>query len=186
MSKVAIMMADGCEMIEALAVVDLLRRAGIEIDLINIMNRDEVLSSHKVRIGTELKLSDMKSSDYDCIILPGGKVGTDNLKASDRVMELVREFDADGKKVCAICAAPTALAKAGVVSGKKVTSYPGDAFEESIKNAGASYLTESVVIDGNMITSRGMGTAIPFGLAIIAAFMGQEKADEIGRQIVFS
>ena len=184
MAKVAIMMADGCEMIEALVVVDLLRRARIDIDLINIMDRDEVVSSHKVTIGTEIRLSDMKPDDYDGIVLPGGKVGTDNLKASARVTELVQQFDSAGKKVCAICAAPSALAEAGVLNGKKATCYPG--FEDALTAGGASIGEGAVVVDGNTITSRGMGTGIPFGLSIIEAYMGAEKAKAIASQIVYS
>ncbi len=184
MAKVAIMMADGCEMIEALVVVDLLRRADIDIDLINIMDRDEVVASHKVKIGTEIRLSDMKGDDYDGIVLPGGKVGTDNLKASAKVTELVQQFDAAGKKVCAICAAPSALAAAGVLKGKKATCYPG--FEEALIASGATIGDGPVVVDGNTITSRGMGTGIPFGLEIIAQYLGRDKAEAIASQIVYS
>ncbi|MBO5657672.1 MAG: DJ-1/PfpI family protein, partial [Agathobacter sp.] len=117
----------------------------------------------------------------DGIVLPGGMPGTTTLGESEIVQKVIRDFAAAGKLVAAICAAPSVLGQAGILEGKKATCYPG--FEDQL--AGATSLAEPVVVDGNIITGRGMGTAIPFALAIIAYFLGEEKAREIGTGIIY-
>ena len=181
MSKTAIFMADGVEEIEALAVVDLLRRAGEEIDLINIHDHDMVCGSHKIVIATDKKLSAFNADEYDGVVLPGGKVGTDNLMTCNAVSDTAKAFAAAGKLVSAICAAPTVLGAAGVLNGKKAICYPG--LEEKL--TGAIVTTEEVVCDGNIITSRGMGTAIPFGLALISWYQDEAAAKDMAEKIVF-
>lgn len=181
MAKVAILMADGCEEIEALTVVDLLRRANITIDMVNIHNKDGVNGSHKIKFETDQKIADTDFGDYNGIVLPGGLVGTNNLKSSETVIKAVRDMNESGKLVSAICAAPTVLAHAGIVKGKKAICYPG--MEDQL--TGAIVTTEEVVKDGNIITSRGMGTAIPFALAIIAYFQSEADANDMAKKIVY-
>ena len=182
MAKYAIMIADGCEEVEALTVVDILRRAGVTLDLVNIHDKDEVTSSHDIIFKTDVRLADINDDDYEGIILPGGLGGTNNLKASDRVKELICKYSSEGKLVSAICAAPTVLGTVGVLKGKKATCYPG--CEEEL--TGANVVFDEVAYDGNIITSRGFGTAIPFGLALAGYICGSDKADEIAEKIVFA
>ena len=181
MSKLCIFMADGVEEIEGLTVVDLARRAGIDIDMVSIMGKKMIDGSHGIKFETDALIEDIKPEEYDGLVCPGGLRGTQNLKADERVAALIREFCAAGKLVSAICAAPTVLGAAGVLEGKKATCYPG--CEDGL--TGADALTDKVVRDGNIITSRGMGTAIDFGLAIIEYLMDSKAADDMAKKIVF-
>ena len=174
-------MADGVEEIEGLTVVDLARRAGIDIDMVSIMGRQEINGSHGIRFMADKLIEDIKFSDYDGLVCPGGVKGTQNLKADERVAALIREFCAAKKLVSAICAAPTVLGAAGVLEGKKATCYPG--CEDGL--TGATALTDKVVCDGNIITSRGMGTAVDFGLALIEYLKDRSAADDMAKKIVF-
>ena len=181
MSKTAIFMADGVEEIEALTVVDLLRRAKEDIDMVNIHDRDEVVGSHNIVTRTDKKIADFKEEEYDVIVLPGGMKGHQNLKASNRVISAIKKMFSDGKLVTAICAAPTVLGYAGVLEGRKAICYPG--MEDGL--TGAVVTMEEVVVDGNLITSRGMGTAISFGLAIIAYLQDDAASCDMAKKIVF-
>ena len=181
--KVAICIADGCEEIEALTVVDLLRRAGIEIHMVSISNQKSVTGSHGIVFETDKNALDLNGSidTYDGVILPGGMPGTHHLRESSFVLNTVSKFAKEGKLVAAICAAPSVLAYAGVLRGKKATSFPG--MENEMK--GVDYRQDEVVVDGNIITSRGMGTAIPFGLQIIAYLIDDATAEKMGNTIVY-
>ena len=182
MEKLAICMADGCEEIEGLTVVDLLRRAGIPIDMVSIQMEAKVCGSHRITFETDTTAEKAVWADYAGIILPGGMPGTNYLKENPYVRKAVQDFDRAGKLVAAICAAPTVLGACGVLSGKNATCYPGMEAELT----GAHFQTDPVVVDGHLITSRGMGTAIPFALAIVAYFQGQDSADALAEKIVFA
>ena len=181
MSKICIFMADGVEEVEALSVVDLVRRAGITIDMVSIMGKKSIDGSHGIVIEADKLIEDISFDDYDGLVCPGGLKGTNNLKADDRVAELIRKFFNEKKLVSAICAAPTVLGAAGVLEGKNATCYPG--CEDGL--TGANKLTDKVVKDGNLITSRGMGTAIDFGLAIVEYFTDEAIANDLAKKIVF-
>ncbi len=181
MTKIAVFLADGCEEIEALAVVDLLRRAGIMTDMLSVKGGQLISGSHGIIFRSDMILSEVDLSSYDGIILPGGLTGTKNLKESEKVISAVQEFAASGKLVAAICAAPSVLAKAGILEGKHATSYPG----VGEQMPGCIYETDTVVCDGNLITSRGMGTAIDFGLAIVAYFKDEAAAESLADKIVY-
>ena len=181
MKKLGVFMAEGCEEVEALTVVDIARRAGIETAMISVSGKKEVTSSHNVTFKTDIPAEYMDFDMLDGIVLPGGMPGTLNLKANPYVQETIAKFASEGKLVAAICAAPSVLGEAGLLQGKKATSYPG--FEEKL--LGATTSLEPVVADGNVITSRGMGTAIPFALAIVAYLLGAEKAEEIRKGIIY-
>lgn len=180
MSKVAIFFAEGFEEIEALTVVDLCRRAGIEVDMVSIRDLEEETSSHNVCVKMDKKLSEYDFA-ADIIILPGGMPGTKNLEACAPLMEKFDEFYKAGKWVAAICAAPSIFGHRGYLAGRKACSFPK--FESEL--AGAEVSHNSVEIDGNVITSRGMGTAIDFGLAIVGVLCGNEKAEELAGTIVY-
>ena len=181
MAKLMICMADGCEEIEALTVVDFARRAGLTIDMVSVSGKEEVIGSHKIKIGVDKSLKDTNAKDYDGVILPGGMPGTNYLREDVKVIETVKNFAKSDKLVAAICAAPTVLGYAGVLEGKNASCYPG--MEDGL--AGAKANTKEVNVDGNIITSRGLGTAIPFALSIIAYFLGKDKAAQISDSIVY-
>ncbi len=181
MAKVCIFMADGVEEIEALTVVDLARRAGIDIDMVSIMGRKQIDGSHKIKFEADLILEDIKADDYDGLVCPGGLKGTENLMGDERVADIIRKYFSKGKLTAAICAAPTVLGAAGILEGKKATCYPGK--EDGL--TGAIKLTDKVVKDGTIITSRGMGTSIDFGLAIVEYLLDSDAANELAQKIVY-
>ncbi len=182
MAKTAIFLADGFEEIEALTVVDLLRRAGIEITTASIMGRKSVEGSHKITVEADALLEDLDFDSYDMLILPGGMPGTTNLDNCAPLKAKIQEFADAGKRLSAICAAPTVFGGMGLLKGKRATCYPGR--EPDL--LGADVQTTEVVKDGNFITSRGMGTAIPFGLAIIEEFQGKDAAVDMAAKIVYN
>lgn len=181
MSKLGIFLADGCEEIEALTVVDVVRRAGMEIELISISDKKEVTSSHKVTFLAETLAKDADYEALDGIVLPGGMPGTLHLGADAKVNEIIRKFAKEEKLVAAICAAPSVLGEANLLQGKNATCHPG--FEEKLLGAVTS--EENVVVDGNIITSRGMGTAIDFALAIVKYFADDAAVEKIKTGLVY-
>lgn len=181
MSKVYIFLADGFEDIEGLTVVDLMRRAGIEIDTVSIKESREVTTSHNITLLTDRIFSETDFSDADMLVLPGGMPGTRYLGEYAPLTDLLTDFYNKGGKIAAICAAPSVFANLGFLKGRKATSYPS--FMDKL--TGAETTEDAVVIDGNVTTSRGMGTAIDFGLSLIAQLMGEEKSKEIADSIVF-
>ena len=182
---VAVFLADGMEEIEALTVVDLLYRAGIPCETVSITNSSTVTSSHDVSVVADREIDDTRFDfdDYDMLVLPGGMPGTTNLGECDDLTDQVCRFAKDGRQVAAICAAPTILAKLGLLEGRHATSFP--ALQDVLVENGAILEQDEVVVDGNITTSKGMGTAIAFGLAIVAHYLGQDVADDLGRNIVY-
>ena len=181
MKKVSIFLAEGFEEVEALTPADLLRRAGAEVTLVSIGDKKEVAGSHGIVITADRLFAEMEFTEMDLLVLPGGMPGTLNLKACGPLLTLLTEHNARGKKLAAICAAPTVLGHAGLLNDKHATCYPG--CEDGL--TGAICETAPVVTDGVITTSRGVGTAIPFALSLIAQLYGQEKADEIAKSIVY-
>lgn len=183
--RVAVFLAEGMEEIEALTVVDLLYRAGIPCETVSITNTNVVASSHDVSVVCDREIGDTRFDfdDYDMLVLPGGMPGTTNLAECDDLTNQICRFAKEGRQVAAICAAPTVLANLGLLEGRRATCFPD--LQHVLAEHGAEVLQDQVVIDGNITTSKGMGTAIPFGLAIVAHYRGQEFADELARKIVF-
>lgn len=181
MPKTAIFLADGFEEIEALTVVDLLRRANIEISTVSIMGRKNVTGSHSITVEADALLEETDFDSLDMLILPGGMPGTTNLADCKALTDKIKEFDEKGKMLCAICAAPTVFGKLGILKGKKACCFPGR--EDDL--LGADVQTSSVTKDGHFITSRGMGTAIDFGLAIIEHYQGSDAATSMASKIVY-
>ena len=181
MNKIAIFMANGCEEIEGLTVVDNLRRVGLDIVMVSITGSKTVVGSHNITFEADEIFEDVNFDEFNGIVLPGGMPGTLHLGAHAGVTDLVKSFAKDGKLVSAICAAPSVLGECGILHEKKATSYPG--FEEKL--IGAISSTDDVVVDGNIITSRGMGTAIDFSLAIIAYYMDEAVADDLAKKIIY-
>lgn len=179
MSKVNIFFAEGFEEVEALTTVDLLRRAGIEVCMVSVTDKLEVTGSNGIMIRAEKMFSDI--SEADGIILPGGMPGTLNLKAHKELAALINRYNDEGKLLAAICAAPTVYGEMKLLVGRHATCYPG--MEAGL--IGAEALEDSVVIDDHFITSRGVGTAINFALAIIGYLLNDEAADKIASAIVY-
>jgi 4-methyl-5(b-hydroxyethyl)-thiazole monophosphate biosynthesis len=182
MKKTAIFLADGFEEIEALTVVDLLRRAGIEITTVSIMGRKSVTGSHNITVESDALFDETDLDSMDMLILPGGMPGTTNLDSFEPLKAKIREFDSKEKMLAAICAAPTVYGKMGLLKGRKACCFPGR--EPDL--LGADVQTTETAIDGHFITSRGMGTAIPFGLAIIEHFLGEDAARSMAGKIVYN
>jgi len=181
MSKAYIFLAEGHEEIEALTVVDLARRAGIDISTVSITDSRVVTSSHKVSIMTDYLFSEIDCNDADMLILPGGMPGTRNLEAYAPLMEQIDGFASSGRNIAAICAAPTVFGHRGLLQGKRACCYPG--MESEL--LGAEVTLDTVAVDGNIITSRGMGCAIDFALAIITQLLDEETADRIAKAVVY-
>ena len=176
---VYMLLGTGFEETEAIAPLDLLRRAGVEIATVGI-NGKVITGSHKIPVTADLELSQMDLNAMDMIILPGGLGGVASIKASEKALEAVRYAYDNGKFVAAICAGPTILAQLHITDGKNATCYPGCEAQMGTANM----VTASAVTDGKVITGTSAGCAIPFGLALITALKGAEAADAIAKQIV--
>ena len=178
---VYLFLAEGFEEIEALTVVDLLRRAQIFVGTVSIGEDYMVHGSHGISVQAEDLFEEIDFSDIDVIVLPGGQPGTTHLKEHEGVRKIVKEFAENGKLIAAICAAPTVLADLELLDGKRATCYPS--VENELKKAKVT--RTSVAVDGNIVTSRGLGTAIDFSLEIISLLSGREKALEIAQSVVY-
>lgn len=181
MSKLGIFMADGCEEIEGLTVVDVLRRAKMDIVMISVTGHKEVTGSHQITFHADVLAEEADFTEFDGIVLPGGMPGTLRLLENATVNEVIRNFAAEGKLVCAICAAPSVLGAAGILQGRDAACHPG--FEEKLTGANVKELP--VVTDKNIITSRGMGTAIPFALEIVRYLSDDETVEQIKKSLVY-
>lgn len=182
MAKIMMFMADGCEEVEALMTVDLIRRAGIALSMVSITGNEMICGSHRIMIKADEMFENADYSDCEMLILPGGGVGTENLKKHPGVTEKLQEFNRNGKMLAAICAAPTALAAAGVMDGKKATCYPG--MSEGLTKYGCAYEDVPVVVSENTITGRSLGAAVDFASAIITHFCGSAAAQKVQKAIV--
>ena len=171
---VYILLADGFEEIEALAVADILRRAGVPAMLTGVRDID-VIGSHDICVEADITISEVDFDDVDAVILPGGMPGTENLAKSKAVCDMVKDTFSKQKLVCAICAAPLVLGRLDILRGKKATCFPG--FENELK--GAEISIDKVCKDGNVITSKGPGTAHDFAFEIVKALKGQEVAEKV-------
>jgi 4-methyl-5(b-hydroxyethyl)-thiazole monophosphate biosynthesis len=178
MAHIIIMLADGFEEIEAITVIDLLRRADISVTTV-ALKKQEVSGGHGIVVQAETTIKHLPSS-YDGIVLPGGAAGTKTLADSPMVIELVRDAFNRGLLCAAICAAPSVFGKAGILHNIRATCYPG--FEDQL--AGARYIEAAVVRDKNVVTSRGVGTAIAFALEIITMITDEGASDRVGAQIL--
>ena len=180
MSLVYVFFADGFEEVEALTTVDLLRRAGEDVRMVSIMRRKTVTGSHNISVECDMIFEEIGKT-ADLLVLPGGLPGTDHLREHRELNDLLVEQYQDGRYVAAICAAPSVFAGLGFLKDRKATSYPGCVDASQC----GSYVEEPVAVDGNVITSRGVGTAIPFALALIGLLEGREEADKIAASIVY-
>ena len=176
---VYMLLGTGFEETEAIAPLDLLRRAGVEIQTVGL-NGKVIYGSHGIGVEADIEIGQLDLTALEMIILPGGLGGVASIRACDAAMKAVRFAWENGKYTAAICAGPTVLADLGIVDDKNATCYPG--CEE---NMGSAKMVEAAAVtDGKLITGTSAGCAIPFGLSLIAALKGQEEADRIAKQIV--
>ena len=168
------MLADGFEEVEALAVVDVLKRAEIEVFMVSVMEEKLVTGAHQINVCADMCFDE---ADFDKCGMPG----TLNLKNHKGLIEQIKSFDKSGKKLAAICAAPSILGELGLLNQKRAVCFPG--FEDSLK--GAILVNKRAVTDGNIFTSKGMGTALDLGLEIVKHVAGSEKSEELARTIQY-
>lgn len=179
--KSLIYIAEGFEECEALIVVDLLRRAGLEIDMVSISEDKAVKSSHGVTVVCDQVMKDIDARAYDTIILPGGKLGTANLEACEGVKGAVRKHYDAGKLTCAICAAPSIFGHMGLLKDRKYTCFPS--FDET--SFGGAYQMELAVKDGNVITGRGMGATLEFAREILKTVLSEDEMSKVENGIQY-
>lgn len=180
MKKVAVLLATGFEEIEALATVDILRRAKIAVTLTSVEESLVVEGSHNIRVVADILLDDLDASSVQMIVLPGGLPGATRLKGNPKVIKLIQDFESAGKAVAAICAAPIVLGEAGILQDTNAVCYPG--FESQL--IGANILDRGVVVDGAIITAKGAGLTYAFALEIIGYLMGKEIAKEVQEKML--
>lgn len=173
-----VFLADGFEEIEALAVVDILRRADIETVTVGVTGQT-VTGSHKITVVADITVDETKIRDLEGVVLPGGIPGTPNLKRNNRVMEILDYCNENNLLVSAICAAPSILGQKGILNGKNAICYPG--FEEEL--LGAEIASCSVAVDGNIITGKGAGVAVDFALEIVKYLKNEETSNTIKKSM---
>lgn len=181
MEDVYAFLAEGFEEVEAIAVVDILLRAELGVKLISITDNLCVTGAHGIQINAQCKLTDLKETKARLLFLPGGMPGSTNLGKSTILKNSIIKANQDNRYIAAICAAPIVLGSLGLLKGKNATCYPG--FESDL--VGAKIISEKVVVDGNIITSKGMGTAIDLGLKLVEILVGEETAKNIEKSIQY-
>ncbi|ADQ14218.1 DJ-1 family glyoxalase III [Halanaerobium hydrogeniformans] len=180
MGKILIPLAEGFEEIEAVTNIDVLRRAGLEVVTAGIGGR-EIMGDHAIKVEADEKIENIDSADISAVVLPGGMPGAANLRDSEELLEIIRDVNNRGDLCAAICAAPIVLEAAGILEGKKATSYPG--FDEEMQSA--DYQEKKLVIDGNIITSRGPGLALEFALNIVEYLVDSDKSEQLKNAMLF-
>ncbi|HEY9574699.1 MAG TPA: DJ-1 family glyoxalase III [Lachnospiraceae bacterium] len=182
MGKISVFLAEGFEEIEALTVVDILRRANQEVETVSVGADKRVVGSHQIPVEADCLYEEVDFSQVSMLVLPGGMPGTLNLKKKSELMERLKDFaKKEDKWLCAICAAPSILGELGILEGKEAISYPG--YEVALK--GAKILPQKVVRDGNIITAKGMGSSIAFSLELVKVLVDEKEAVRIQQSIGF-
>jgi len=180
MKKVSTFLTQGFETVEALAVIDILRRAGITVDIISISDSLDVVSAQKIAVKAEYIFDGYDFSDTDMIFLPGGP-GTKNYEKNEAFLSIVKEFNNKNKLIAAICAAPSVLGHLGILEGKKATCFPG--YEKDLY--GAEVVSQKVVTDGKITTAIGMGASLELGFEIVRILLGEEMKEKIEKSTQF-
>lgn len=181
MHRVLVPLAQGCEELEAVTITDLLTRAGMDVITVGL-DEKPVKASRGMTLVPNSSIDQVKDETFDLIVLPGGLPGANHLRDDARVQAILKRHSAANKPVAAVCAAPKALAAAGLLEGKTVTCYPGALDDSGLKHT--TITSSAIEIDGNIITSRGPGTAMDFTLSLIELLQGKDKREQINRQLV--
>ena len=175
MKTIFVFLADGFEEIEAITPIDVLRRSGLNVQTVSVMEEQIVAGAHGIPVVADKMFADIHLEDAEMLLLPGGLPGATNLDAHQGLSDMIMEFASEGKALAAICAAPLVFGNRGLLQGKKATCYPG--FESYL--IGAEYTAALVEIDGNFITAKGPGAAMDFAFAIVEKYCGTEKVNEL-------
>ena len=175
MKTIFVFLADGFEEIEAITPIDVLKRAGLNVQTVSVMEERTVAGAHGIPVDADKMFADIHLEDAEMLLLPGGLPGATNLDAHQGLSDMIMAFASEGKALAAICAAPLVFGNRGLLQGKKATCYPG--FESYL--TGAEYTAALVEIDGNFITAKGPGAAMDFAFAIVEKYCGIEKVNEL-------
>jgi len=181
MEKVILFLADGFEEVEALTVVDILRRGNVDVSTMSINDKIEVVGKSGIKVFADMIFDKNIALESKMVVLPGGGGGTENLKNSENVVDIIKYFSDNNKNISAICAAPSVLGINGILDGYKAICYPG--FEKLLD--GAQIVDENVVCDRNIITSKGPGTAMDFALAILKVLKGAETEKNVRAGLIY-
>ena len=181
-TKVAVHLAEGFEEIEAVSIIDVLRRAGIETRVVSVTGKKEVTGSHHIQVTADVLFEEVDYSTIDMIVLPGGLPGANNLKDHTGLGKQILDFYKNGKPLGAICAAPLVFGNLGILENRKATCFPG--FENQL--IGAEVTGAEVETSGKIVTGKGAGVAIKFALKIVEQLKGKELAEELGRKMIVS
>ena len=176
-----VLLAHGFEEIEALTVVDILRRANIDVKMVSISNGISVAGAHNITVQADITMDMIQKDEMEMLILPGGMPGTDNLEKSEEVIDLITYANDNGKYISAICAAPKILGKMNILKLKSAVCYPG--YEGEL--IGANISEEDVVIDGNIITSKAAGTASSFAFALVEVLLNKKTANNVSKKMYY-
>jgi len=174
MTSIIVFLAPGFEEIEASTIIDVLRRSNIKVTIVGLTSK-EVKGAHAIKIIPDVNINEVILENYDAVILPGGSPGYKNLKKNKKVMEIIKKAFIKNKLIAAICAAPAVLSETGILKGKKCTIYPG--MESELKKGGGIHQEKWIVEDGNIITSQGPATALPFAIKIVEKLTNKETAE---------
>jgi 4-methyl-5(b-hydroxyethyl)-thiazole monophosphate biosynthesis len=179
MTKVLVFLASGFEEIETVTIVDVLRRAGIEVTVAGL-TLNAIAGAHDMKMIPDSSIDDIQIEDFDLIAVPGGNPGYKNLRKDSRVIGMIKKAFNSNKLIAAICAAPAVLSDAGILVGKTCTIYPG--MENDLEQGGGIPRQDMIVVDGNIITSRGPATALPFALKLVETLVGKEAAEAVSKK----
>ncbi len=178
--KIAVHLADGFEEIETVSIVDVLRRADLDVLVISVTGKTEVTGAHQLKVIADVLYEHVNYDEITMIVLPGGMPGATNLNAHEGLKLKIKEFNSGNKPLAAICAAPLVYGNLGILEGKQAVCYPG--FEKYLK--GAEVLSIPVVESGNIITGRGVGAALKFALKIVEIMVSVEKSEQLRMQML--
>ena len=179
MAKALVFLAKGFEEIETVTTVDILRRAGIEVTVAGL-SPDIVEGAHEVKLVPDTIIDAVNVDDFDAVIVPGGNPGYKNLRKDQNVLNMIKKAFNSDKIIAAICAAPAVLSDAGILEGKSCTIFPG--MDDELKKGGGKPKHDIVVVDGNIVTSRGPATALPFALKLVEILAGKQVAETVSRK----
>lgn len=180
--KVLVPLAQGCEEIEAVTIIDILVRGFVQVTTVSLDDETIITASRGVKLIADKTLADVENEIFDMVVLPGGLAGANHLESNQVVIQILQDTIAAGKRVAAICAAPKVLVAAGLLTNKKATSYPG--FINTKPAEGMQYLTDKVVNDGLVTTSQGPGTAMDFALELLGQLQGEAIKLEVKQALL--
>jgi 4-methyl-5(b-hydroxyethyl)-thiazole monophosphate biosynthesis len=178
-TKALVFLATGFEEIETVTIVDVLRRANIEVTVVGL-EQNPIEGKHKMKIIPDKTVDEVEVNDFDAIVVPGGNPGYKNLRKDHRIINMIKKAFESNKLVAAICAAPAVLSDAGILQGKACTIYPG--MDKELEAGGGKPKHDNIVIDGNIVTSRGPATALPFALQLVEILAGKQIADAVSKK----